>query len=156
NALNALTARINEMEKLTADAKTSLISPIQAQATTLNDLRTKIAADASNTVELRADAQSITSSYRVFALVLPRAAIEAAANRAITIADTMTALGGKLQARMASSTSAGATASTTVTAYADFTAKIADARTQAQAAMDEVSSLNPDMGDQTKFQANLT
>src|SRR5690348_17049700 len=44
DALNALITRVGEMQKLSADEKTSLTSSIQAQIATLNDLKTKITA----------------------------------------------------------------------------------------------------------------
>jgi hypothetical protein len=156
DALNALVTRITVMQKLSADEKTSLASSVQAQIGTLNDLQTKITADAASTTALRADAQSITSSYRIFALIIPQGAIIAAADRVMTIVDAMNALGVKLQARIASSTGlADFNASTTASAYADFTAKVTAAQTQAQAAANEVAALKPDLGSQTQFQANL-
>src|SRR6185369_7011694 len=120
---------------------------LQAQIATLGDLKTKIIADASDTVQLRADAQSITSSYRIFALILPKAAIEAAADRVLAVASDMSTIGAKLQARIASSTAVGFSATTTASTYADFTAKIADAQAQANAAITETAALKPDMGD---------
>lgn len=155
DALNAVITRVNEMQKLSADEKSSLSSDLQAQVSTLTDLKAKVAADASSTTALRADARSITGSYRIFALILPQAAIIASADRVMTIVDAMNALGAKLQARIASSTGAGFNAGTTAAAYADFTAKVAAAQTQAQAAANEVAALKPDMGSQTQFQANL-
>ena len=61
------------------------------------------------------------------------------------VADTMSAFAVKLQGRGVS-----------VTALADMNAKIADAKVQVQAAIDEVSGLNPDNGDQTIMQTNTT
>ncbi len=156
DALDTLTARLNEMQKLSSDEITSLSSSLHAQISTLTALQAKVTADASDTTALRADAQSITSSYRIFALVLPQGAIEAAADRVLTIVDSMNTLGTKLQARIASSTAAGNNTSSSVAAYADFTAKVSDAQTQANAAVAEVSPLTPDMGNQAQFQANLT
>lgn len=155
NALNGLSTRVGDMKKLSDDEKGSLSSSIQAQIATLNDLRTKIGTDGTNTVQLHADVQSITSSYRIFALIMPQAAIQAAADRVLTIVDTLNTLGAKLQARIASSTSAGFNASTTAAAFADFTAKLADAQLQANTAVSSTVALKPDMGDKTIAAANL-
>ncbi len=154
NALNTLSARINAMQKLSADEKSSLAASIQAQISTLTDLQAKITADASSTVDLKADAQSITSSYRIFALIIPQGAIEAAADRVLTIVDAMNTLGAKLQARIASSSTAGFNSAAAAAAYTDLMAKVGDAQTQANAAVSEVSTLKPDMGDKTQLQAN--
>jgi len=156
NALNALSARVDAMQKLSADEKNSLSSEIQAQIANLTDLQSKISADASSTTNLRADAQSVTGSYRIFALIIPRGAIIAASDRVMTIIDAMNALGVKLQARISAASSSGVNASSAVSTYNDFTAKISAAQTQAQTAVNEVASLQPDMGNQTQFQANLT
>ena len=154
-ALNALLTRVNAMQKLSSDEKSALATSIQSQIAAMNDLQTKIAADvaANSTSSLKADVQSITKSYRIFALILPQAAIEAAADRAETIMGTMNDLATKLQTRISSATST-ANVSGAQTALTDFKAKVADANTQAQAAVTEVATLTPDNGDQTKMTAN--
>ena len=152
-ALNALITRINGMQKLSADEKTSLASSTQGQITLMNNLQAQIAADAAanSTTSLKADIQSITKAYRVYMLIIPQGNIEAAADRVLTVAATLTDLSTKLQARIASSTvnTSGAQAALT-----DMNAKIADANTQANAANSEVASLVPDNGVQTVMQSN--
>jgi hypothetical protein len=151
-ALNALSTRVNAMQKVSADQKSSLSSSIQTQISAMNSLQAKIAGDANSTTSLKADVQSITGSYRIFALIIPQGAIEAAADRVMTIASDMTTIGTKLQTRV---TALGSSASGAVTsALADFNAKIADANTQARAAVTEVSGLMPDQGVQAQMQAN--
>jgi len=153
-ALNALSTRVNAMQKLSADEKSGLSSSIQAQISDMNSLQAKIAADGNSTSSLKTDIQSITASYRIFALIIPQGAIEAAADRVMTIASSMTAIGTKLQARVSA---LGSSASSAVTsALADFNAKVADANTQAQAAVSEISGLTPDQGNQTRMQVNTS
>jgi hypothetical protein len=143
------------MQRISADQKTTLTSTIQAQINELATLKAKIDAD-TDTMTLRTDVLSITKAYRIFALVIPQGALIAAADREEAIVDTMTTLGVKLQARIAADQAAGKDVTAEQTAYADFQAKLADAKVQAQASITEVSGLTPDNGDQTKFQANRT
>ncbi|HVN26802.1 MAG TPA: hypothetical protein VMT99_04120 [Candidatus Paceibacterota bacterium] len=155
--LNALLARVNGMQRLSDTEKSTLSTSIQAQISAMNTLQAQIAADASSTTatsSLKTDIQSITKSYRIFALVIPQGAIEAASDRVLTVANTMTDLSTKLQARIASSTSANLSAAQA--AFTDMNAKIADATTQAQAAASEVATLTPDNGSSTAMQANQT
>jgi chromosome segregation ATPase len=153
-ALNALSARINAMQKVSANDKSSLSSTIQSQISDMNSLQAKIMADENSTSSLKADIKSITGSYRIFALVIPQGAIEAAADRVMTIVSDMTTIGAKLQTRV---TALGGSASATITsALADFNAKVADANTQAQAAVSEVAGLTPDQGVQAQMQANTS
>src|SRR5260370_306949 len=67
DALTALEARINNMQKLSASEKSGFASSLQAQITLMNDLQAKIAADvaAQSTSSLKADINSITVGYRL-------------------------------------------------------------------------------------------
>jgi hypothetical protein len=145
--------RINSLEKLTADAKASLIATLTDQITKLTALKAQIAAGTSTTT-LKTDVQSITKDFRVYALVLPKAAITAAADRVVTISGQMEGLSAKLSERITAAQAAGADVSAAQTALADFTTKVADAKTQAQTAATAVANLTPDNGDKTKLEAN--
>lgn len=157
NSLNALLARVNGMVKLSADEKTSLSTQIQSQVGDMNTLQSQVAADASanSTTSLKTDIQSITKAYRIYLLIIPQGAIEAAADRAENIASLMSQFATKLQDRVTAAQSAGANVSSSVTVLADMNAKIADANAQAQAAVTEVASLQPDNGVQSVMQANV-
>ncbi len=157
NALNALIARINNMRRLSSSDKSGLAATIQSQITLLQNLQAQIAADAQaqSTSSLKTDIQSITKAYRIFMLVIPQGALEAAADRILNVADAMSTLAGKLQTRVSDVQAAGKDTSSTVSVFADMNAKIADAKTQDQAAVTEVSALKPDNGDQTVMQANV-
>ena len=153
-SLNALNSRVNAMQRISASDKSSLSSTIQTQISAMNSLQTQIVADANNVSNLKTDVQSITASYRIFALVIPQGAIDAAADRAMTIVSDMTTIGTKLQARVSA---LGNSASAAVdSALSDFNAKVADANTQAQAAVSEIAGLTPDQGNQTQMQANTS
>jgi len=156
NALNSLSARVNEMQKLSTDEKSGLSATIQSQIGDMNTLEAQIATDASanSTSSLKADIQAITKSYRIFMLVIPQGAISAASDRVMTIVGMMTTLSGNLQTRITAAQTAGSNMSVSVSALADLNAKIADANTQAQAAVTETAGLQPDNGVQAVMQSN--
>ncbi len=149
-ALTALSTRLGTMKHLSDANKSALINTVAAQITTLSDLKTKLAADTDLTLVL-ADVQSITKSYRIFALVIPQGHITAAADRVIDIAGAMSDTVAKLQTRI---TDAGGGDAGLASSLADLNAKLADAKTQAQAAIAEVAPLVPDNGDKTIMAAN--
>lgn len=150
-ALNALSTRVNAMVKISASDKSSLSSNIATQVMAMNTLQAQIASDAAanSTSSLKTDIQSITKSYRIFMLIIPQGAIEAASDRVLDIAGMFTTLSTQLQTRITAAQSAGNDMSASVSALADMNAKVADANTQANAAATEVASLQPDNGDAT-------
>lgn len=156
DALIALSTRVNAMVRLSATDKANLSSSIQSQIAAMNTLQAQISADATanNTSSLKTDVQSITSSYRIFALILPQGTIDAAADRALTIVGTMNDLGTKFSARITAAQSAGNNVTAAATALADFNAKVSDGSTQANAAITEVASLQPDNGNATVMASN--
>lgn len=153
-SLNALNARIQAMKKISDANKTGIATTIQSQISALTTLQAKIKAD-TDLETLRADVQSITKSYRIYALVIPQGAITAAADRVLAIVETMNALETKLQTRISEAKTAGKDVASMETALADFKTKLSDAKSEAEAAVSEVSGLTPDEGDQAKMQANL-
>lgn len=157
NALNSINTRINGMLRVSASDKSSISATIQSQISVLNTLQSQIATDASanSTSSLKTDIQSITKSYRIFLLVIPQGAIEAASDRILDIGASMMTLAGDLQTRITTAQSVGNNMDTSVTALADMNAKISDANTQANAAVSETASLQPDNGDQTIMQSNV-
>ncbi len=156
NAMNALSARLSNVIRLSATEKNDLSATIQAQIAAMNSLQAQIAADAqaNNTSSLKADVQSIIASYRIFALILPQATIEAAGGRALTIAGILTNLSAKLSARISEAQTAGNNTTAAASALADMNAKIADGNTQANAAIAGVVSLKPDNGNKTVMASN--
>ena len=152
-ALNTLASRTQSMQKLSDTEKNNISSAIQSQISDMMTLKAKVEGD-SDVATLRADAESITKSYRIYALVIPQGAIVAAADRVMTIADAMTTVGQKIQTRLSSAQSSGQDVASLQSAMADFTAKVSDATTQAGNAVSGVSSLVPDQGDPAKLQAN--
>jgi hypothetical protein len=151
--LNKLIARVNDMKKVSASVKSSLAAEVQTEIGNLTSLKAKIDAETDLTA-LRTDVKSITQSYRIYALIIPQGHILATADRALSIVDLMTAAAAKIQTRIDADKAAGKDVTAETSALLDFTAKVADAKIQAQAAITLVTGLTPDNGDQTKFQAN--
>ncbi len=151
--LTKLIVRIQEMKKINDSEKSSLTGIVQNEINSLNSLKAKIAAD-TDVAALKADVQSITKSYRIYALVIPQATIMAAADRILGTVSSTNELVIKIQARITEAQTAGTDVSSLQATLADLTAKLADANTQAQTAITQVSGLVPDEGDQAKFDAN--
>lgn len=152
-ALNDLSTRIAAMQRVTANFKQALATDVQNQVTGLTQLKVKIEADA-DVETLKADVKTITESYRVFMLVVPRARIATAADREVTLITMMNQLGAKLQARISAAQSAGSDVTALMTALTDMSTKLKDANSKAQAAVSVSATLTPDEGDKTKAAQN--
>ena len=152
-SLVKLSTRVSEMKKVSSAGKTSIASTIQTEITALTNLKAKISAETDAAV-LKADVQSITASYRIYALIMPQIAILVAADRVNVLADNFIALNTKLQARITAAAASGKDVSAATAALADISAKAADAKTKAAAAVSGVSSLTPDNGDKAKATSN--
>lgn len=147
-ALNALVARTNAMVRVSAEFKASLNSAVQAQISAFSQLQQKIDTDA-DAATLKSDIETVTETYRVYALVLPQVRIAAAADRIVNLTTMFIAVGTKLQARIAAAQAIGADVSALSAALTDLGAKLQDAQTQAQTAITSTVSLQPDQGDKT-------
>lgn len=152
-ALSAAKTRINAMVKVSAADKASFSASIDAQVSILSTLKDKINAD-TDLETLKTDVKSITGSYRIFALILPRLRLLAAADRMETIADMMTDLSTNLSTRITEAGAAGNNVTALTAALTDLNAKIADAKVQYDAVEGIVIPLNPDQGNDATFQAN--
>jgi hypothetical protein len=153
-SLNNLLSRIQEMKKVSDTQKASFSTTIQNEISNLTSLKAKVASDTSTT-SAKADVQSITKAYRVYMLTVPQLRISAASDRIGTIADMLTTISGKLQTRLSQDTNIS-NLSALQADLADLNAKIVDAKTQAQNAVSETASLQPDNGDKTIAQSNTT
>ena len=153
--LNTLTARIDSMTHVSASTKAMLNASMQSNITALTNLENKIGDDTDSTT-LKTDVGSITKAYRIYQLVAPQTRILAAADRASTIGNMITALDVKFQTRIAAATAAGRDTTSILSAETDMKAKIADASVQANAAIAYVSNLSPDNGDATVLASNTT
>lgn len=153
NTLTELTARMQAMGRLTAEAKASLAASIQSQISALGALKAKIAADTDLAV-LKTDIKSISESYRIFLLVIPQGHITVASDKIKFVATNATTLAVKLSARIDAAAAAGKDVASLKTTLAEMQAKTSDAIVQADAALSLVVNLTPDNGDKTKAQSN--
>jgi hypothetical protein len=106
DSLKTLGDKINSATRLTSADKTLLINQVNAETTSLTNLRAKLAADTSLT-EARTDARSITAEYRVYALIVPKIAIIRMADSILQTSSKLSALAEKIQTRIDQAKSAG-------------------------------------------------
>ncbi len=151
--LTTLLTKIQSIRNLQDSQKTPIINVVQGLIVSLTDLKSKISSESSTTA-LRAEVQSITQGFRVYALVLPQLHIISTADSASTVVQMLNGVGAKLQARLMQDAKSNAD-KTVQAAMTDLALKINDAQKQSQAAVDEITPLMPDNGDKAKFQSNL-
>lgn len=152
--LNSLVERVKEMERLSEQEKSAIISTLNSEIENIKNLKTAINASSTSSTTLKADMLAIAKAYRIHALVIPQGRIVASADRIVTIADKLAVLSVKLQARIDAAKASSTDVSAMVTLIADLNAKVADAKVQAQAAVTEVTSLKPDNGDEAVLKSN--
>lgn len=140
NALNQAIASINNAKKLTQDQKTSLVSQVQTEIHTLTALQQKINAD-TDLQTLKTDVQSIVKEYRIFALLLPKNQIIVKADKLLNIADSEGALVTKLQSRITDLQAKGQNVADLQAMLTELQKNLADAKAQAQHAIDTVMPL---------------
>ncbi len=137
-SINELITRIRGLKRLTDSDKANLVSMANSMIANLNTLKTKIDGDTDLTT-LRADQKSIFDQYRIYMLFMPQLRIYVAADRINDTADLMSKVATKIQGRI----NGNATLQGTLD---DANAKIADAKVQAQNAINAIKGLTPDGG----------
>lgn len=152
-ALNSLNTRVQGFKNQSQAEKDSITNVANTNITGLTALKAKIDGE-TDVPTLRTDYSSIFGSFRIYALIIPRGWIMAAADRVTTVNGLMTTLSSSLQSRITAAQSAGKDVSAMQSALSDLNAKNADALTQAQNAQSGVSPLNPDQGDKTVLASN--
>ncbi len=152
-SLTELSTRVSNMKKVSTSSKATLSAEIQTEITSLTNLKAKITAD-TDASTTKSDIQSITASYRIYALIMPQISILAAADRVDVLVDSFNLVTTKLQARITEATAAGKDTAAMTAALASVTAKVSDAKVQADAAISSVVSLTPDNGDKTVMASN--
>lgn len=155
-SLNKLLTRINEfkIKKLSDVQKTSLTTQVQTEIAKLTALQAKIEAD-TDLATLKIDIQSIVTEYRIFALFIPKIQILGAADRLLTTADEMSSHAAMLETKINAKQTEGQNVTELQTLLVDMKAKIADAQTQGQGAIDLVLPLTPEgfPGNKTQLQS---
>lgn len=153
DSLNKLAAKTAAMKYVSSSTKATIASELQAQIQSLTTLKASIDAgtSASSTRDLD---KSITAAYRIYALIIPQTEIIAAADKAMTTADTIASSSVKLQVKIETAHTAGKYVASLQVLLADIALKVADAKAQAGIAVNAVVSLTPDNGDTAKASAN--
>ncbi len=141
-ALNKALDRLKNMKKISDADKSSLSSQIQTEITNLTTLKSKIQAD-SDLATLRADTQSIITSYRVFLLFLPQMRLLAGADSINQVADNLSTLKDKLKTRITAAQTAGKDVTALLTLLSDMDAKITDSKALSTAISTEIVPLTP-------------
>lgn len=142
-SLKMLIGRLNNLKRISADQKATLVTQVQTEIDNLTALQAKIKAD-TDIETLKTDVQSIVTSYRIYALFMPKIAILAMAERLDAAVDQMTDLTTKLQTRIEAAKSAGKEVGALQSTVIAMQKKIADAKTQEQNAINVVLPLTPD------------
>ena len=154
-ALDKLLNKIQDMKKVSSANKTSFSTTVQGQVNLLNNLKTKIAADTDITT-LKADVQSTTKAYRIYALILPQMEITAAADKLSSTTESVALYASKLQTRIAIAQASGKNVTDLQKLLNDMNSKITDANIQSAKAITGVVVLKPDNGVKTVMTANTT
>jgi len=150
--LNALVARIAGIKNVPDAQKATISSTIEGIATAMSNLKQEIDTTSSSTV-LKTDLETVTSSYRIYALVMPQVNIILAADKSATVVNMLSVISAKLTSRLNSATSIANQSSLQKT-LEDLNAKIISANTLSNDAYQTVIVLAPDQGDKTKMASN--
>lgn len=142
-ALTKLIDKVNAVKHITEAQKSTIVTGIQAQITSLTALKAKIDGD-TDLATLRTDVQSIVSSYRIYALYIPEITIIANADKMLNLmTGEIAALTAKLQLRITEASANGFDVTTLNSYMSQRSTKLADALAQANSAISKVTVLTP-------------
>lgn len=105
-SLNTALSKISSTTKLSASDQSYLESEVNTEISGLTALQTKLAADTTDAAAI-ADAKSIYTEYRVYALVLPKTWLVSYADNQQTTEAKLTTLSQTLQSRITADKTAG-------------------------------------------------
>ncbi|HSA83356.1 MAG TPA: hypothetical protein VLF20_00535 [Patescibacteria group bacterium] len=142
-SLQKLITRINEFKKISSTQKASLTSQVQTEIDALIALQEKIAAG-TDQATLKEDVQSIITSYRIYAVFIPKIHLLGSADRILTIADEMTTHAEILAEKIAAEEAKGTDVTDAEALLADMQTKITDAKAQAQSAITSATAITPE------------
>ena len=148
--LERLIDRIEDSERLSSDEKARMIAGIEAQIDLLEGLQTRIENGESRDT-IKAD---LRLSLKGKMHAMPKAAVEAAAERVLSIVDRMETLADRLEARINEAEDNGEDVSVSVEAHADLVTHLATASAEANAAIDLIADLDLDSNDDNVIAEN--
>ncbi len=140
--LNTLNAKINSATKLSAGDKATLSTEVASTTSGLTALKTKLDADTTLS-DAKADAQSIFTGYRVYALVGPKVNLVKTADDQQVAEGKLTDLATKLQTRITAAQTAGKSVTSLQASLTAMNAKISAAHAISPAIESSVIGLQP-------------
>lgn len=149
NFLNELSVKIDNLKKLSDTDKASLKSQIQSQIDSLNALKLKIDASADLTT-LREDVKLILNGHATFAYFRVKISLFVAAGRLSITADMLNTVYTKLQTRINEKQAKGEDVTSLNALLSDMLVKITNARTQHDAAIVLLDTLDAQSFTQNK------
>lgn len=148
--LEALIDRINDSERLSDDQKDRMIDGIEAQIALLESLQARVD-NGESKADIKADLKAALKG-KVHAM--PKAGVEAAAERVLRIVDLGETFADRLEARIDDARDDGDDVSVSVEAHADLMVHLGDARAEANAALDLIADLSLDTNDDDEIAEN--
>lgn len=148
NRINALTTEkttIDAKRGITDDQRAPLDAKLSSNIDAMTTLKAKIDGDTKHS-DLVADVESITVDYREYMLVIPQVALEASADHKDNVYADLSAEATTLQQKIDNMGDATKKAEAQAK-LDDMKAKIADAKSNADAAYSGIVNLEPDHGD---------
>ncbi|HSX28169.1 MAG TPA: hypothetical protein VLF60_01835 [Candidatus Saccharimonadales bacterium] len=141
-ALNTLSGKITAAKKLTTTDKATLTAEVTAEVSGLTALKTKLDGETS-IAAAAADAQSILTEYRVYALIMPKVALIKTADDQQAVQAKLTALAAKIQTRLTTAKNNGKDVAALQAKLTDMTAKTTAANNLSIAVEAKVITLKP-------------
>lgn len=146
--LGTLDDRLKRLATLKGGIGGEVSEELEARRAEFEALREKLKSNMGTTTD-KAQLAELMKASRGYALVVPKAAVVAAADRALATAEQLSAFSQKLAARVEA-----AGIDSADEALASFDAHIASAQVEAQGALDILEGVTDDNSDETAFAAN--
>jgi hypothetical protein len=140
--LNTAKTKISSATRVSDTDKAMLTSEVADEIAGLTELRTKL--DAETTIAgAKADAQSMVTDYRVYALIVPKLQLVRVANDQQVVEGKLTALAATLQTRIDTAKAGGKDVASLQTQLDDLNAKVASAKATSMTVQAKVMVLQP-------------
>jgi hypothetical protein len=139
-SLGEVKGKVDAAAHLTAPDKSTLDSQIDAASTGLTQLRATIDAD-TTLAKLRTDCRVVVTGFRVYLVLIPKAYLVVAADRAEAAGDALNRLAGLLQARVAAAQARGRNVTSAGGYVSDIGIKVQAAQSAAAAVPASVLAL---------------
>ena len=127
NSLGTVLTKISSVTKLSSGDQTTLKGEVNTEISGLTTLKAQLETDTTLSSAI-ADAQSIISEYRVYALVLPKTWLVSLADSQQVTEGKLTTLAQNLQTRITADQQAGKTVTSLQTQLNDMTTQITNAQ----------------------------